>query len=141
MISYTISDAQRTIRQFGRQYDDPGQKHPEQCSRTTHEDRCRCSGNITGSDTSSCALFGGMQKDTALAVGMRPELAVASNASGGVTAKMISPQSLSVATAATNNAGQEGKLFRFTIGHSIGMTLVLCVLAYLQAGPLSWMLP
>ena len=54
---------------------------------------------------------------------------------------MISPQSLSVATAATNNAGQEGKLFRFTIGHSIGMTLVLCVLAYLQAGPLSWMLP
>ena len=96
---------------------------------------------LTGSDTSSCALFGGMQKDTALAVGMRPELAVASNASGGVTAKMISPQSLSVATAATNNAGQEGKLFRFTIGHSIGMTLVLCVLAYLQAGPLSWMLP
>ena len=89
----------------------------------------------------ACALFGGMQKDTALAVGMRPELAVASNASGGVTAKMISPQSLSVATAATNNAGQEGKLFRFTIGHSIGMTLVLCVLAYLQAGPLSWMLP
>ena len=63
---------------------------------------------LTGSDTSSCALFGGMQKDTALAVGMRPELAVASNASGGVTAKMISPQSLSVATAATNNAGQEG---------------------------------
>ena len=96
---------------------------------------------LTGSDTSSCALFGGMQKDTALAVGMRPELAVASNASGGVTAKMISPQSLSVANAATNNAGQEGKLFRFTIGHSIGMTLVLCVLAYLQAGPLSWMLP
>ena len=96
---------------------------------------------LTGSDTSSCALFGGMQKDTALAVGMRPELAVASNASGGVAAKMISPQSLSVATAATNNAGQEGKLFRFTIGHSIGMTLVLCVLAYLQAGPLSWMLP
>ena len=96
---------------------------------------------LTGSDTSSCALFGGMQKDTAAAVGMSPELAVASNASGGVTAKMISPQSLSVATAATNMVGQEGNLFRFTIGHSIAMTLVLCVLTYLQAGPLSFMLP
>ncbi len=96
---------------------------------------------LTGSDTSSCALFGGMQKDTAIAVGMSPELAVASNASGGVTAKMISPQSLSVATAATNMVGQEGNLFRFTIWHSIGMTLVLCVLTYLQAGPLRFMLP
>lgn len=96
---------------------------------------------LTGSDTSSCALFGGMQKDTAIAVGMSPELAVASNASGGVTAKMISPQSLSVATAATNMVGQEGNLFRFTIGHSIAMTLILCVLTYLQAGPLRFMLP
>ena len=96
---------------------------------------------LTGSDTSSCALFGGMQKDTATAVGMSPELAVAANASGGVTAKMISPQSLSVATAATNMVGQEGILCRFTIGHSIAMTLVLCVLTYLQAGPLSFMLP
>ncbi|MDO5483469.1 MAG: lactate permease LctP family transporter [Desulfovibrionaceae bacterium] len=96
---------------------------------------------LTGSDTSSCALFGGMQKDTAIAVGMAPELAVASNATGGVTAKMISPQSLSVATAATNMVGQEGNLFRFTIGHSIAMTLLLCILTYLQAGPLAWMLP
>lgn len=96
---------------------------------------------LTGSDTSSCALFGGMQKDTAIAVGMSPELAVASNASGGVTAKMISPQSLSVATAATNTVGQEGSLFRFTIGHSIAMTLILCVLTYLQTGPLRFMLP
>ena len=96
---------------------------------------------LTGSDTSSCALFCGMQKDTALAVGMSPELAVASNASGGVTAKMVSPQSLAVATAATNSAGMEGPLFRFCVFHSIGMTLFLSVLAYLQAGPLSFMLP
>ncbi|MDE5833528.1 MAG: lactate permease LctP family transporter, partial [Desulfovibrio sp.] len=75
---------------------------------------------LTGSDTSSCALFGGMQKDTALAVGMNPDLAVASNAAGGTTAKMISPQSLSVATAATGMVGEEGNLFRFTILHSIG---------------------
>lgn len=96
---------------------------------------------LTGSDTSSCALFCGMQKDTALAVGMSPELAVASNASGGVTAKMVSPQSLAVATAATNSAGMEGQLFRFCVFHSIGMTLFLSVLSYLQAGPLSFMLP
>lgn len=94
---------------------------------------------LTGSDTSSCALFGGMQRDTAVAVGMQPDLAVAANASGGTTAKMISPQSLSVATAATGMVGEEGNLFRFTILHSIGMTLVLCVLTYLMSGPLSWM--
>ncbi len=93
---------------------------------------------LTGSDTSSCALFGGMQRDTAIAVGMSPELAVASNASGGTTAKMISPQSLSVATAATGMVGEEGNLFRFTILHSIGMTLLLCILTWLQAGPLAW---
>ena len=96
---------------------------------------------LTGSDTSSNALFCGMQKDTAVAVGMSPELAVASNASGGVTSKMVSPQSLAVATAATNSAGMEGQLFRFCVFHSIGMTLFLSVLSYLQAGPLKWMLP
>ncbi|MDE5878540.1 MAG: lactate permease LctP family transporter, partial [Desulfovibrio sp.] len=95
---------------------------------------------LTGSDTSSCALFGGMQRDTAVAVGMNPDLAVAANASGGTTAKMISPQSLSVATAATGMVGEEGNLFRFTILHSIGMTLLLCALTWLQAGPLAWML-
>ena len=95
---------------------------------------------LTGSDTSSCALFGGMQRDTAVAVGMNPDLAVAANASGGTTAKMISPQSLSVATAATGMVGEEGNLFRFTILHSIGMTLLLCALTWLMAGPLAWML-
>ena len=82
-----------------------------------------------------------MQKDTAIAVGMRPELAVAANAAGGCFAKMVSPQSLSVATAATNTVGQEGSLFRFTIGHSIALTLILSVLTYLMVGPLSWLLP
>lgn len=95
---------------------------------------------LTGSDTSSCALFGGMQKDTAVAVGMSPELAVAANASGGTTAKMISPQSLSVATAATGMVGEEGNIFRFTILHSVGMTLILCVLTWLMSGPCAWMI-
>lgn len=96
---------------------------------------------LTGSDTSSNALFCGMQRSTAEVVGMPPELAVAANSSGGVTGKMISPQSISVATAATNMVGQEGNLFRFTLGHSVAMTLFICVLTYLQAGPLRWMLP
>lgn len=96
---------------------------------------------LTGSDTSSNALFCGMQRSTAEVVGMSPELAVAANSSGGVTGKMISPQSISVATAATNMVGQEGNLFRFTLGHSIAMTLFICVLTWLQAGPLRFMLP
>ena len=96
---------------------------------------------LTGSDTSSNALFCSMQHTTATAVGIPPELAVASNAVGGVTGKMISPQSISVATSATNMVGQEGNLFRFALGHSIALTLILCVLAYCQAGFLSWMLP
>ena len=72
---------------------------------------------------------------------MGAEILMVTNASGGVTAKMISPQSLSVATAATNMVGQEGNLFRFTIGHSIAMTLFICVLTYLQATVWQWMLP
>ena len=61
--------------------------------------------------------------------------------SGGVTGKMISPQSISVATAATGMIGQEGNLFRFALGHSIAMTLFICVLTYLQATVWQWMLP
>ncbi|AAS97753.1 L-lactate permease [Nitratidesulfovibrio vulgaris] len=96
---------------------------------------------LTGSDTSSNALFGGMQRATAEAVGVDPHLTVAANSSGGVTGKMISPQSISVATASTNMVGQEGSLFRFTLGHSIAMTLFVCVLTLLQAYPLKGMLP
>ena len=96
---------------------------------------------LTGSDTSSNALFCGMQRSTAEVVGMNPELAVAANSSGGVTGKMISPQSISVATAATNMVGQEGNLFRFTLGHSLAMTAFICVLTWLQSGPLKFMLP
>lgn len=96
---------------------------------------------LTGSDTSSNALFGSLQRTTAEAVGVDPHLTVAANSSGGVTGKMISPQSISVATAATGMIGQEGNLFRFTLGHSIAMTLVICVMTLLQAYWLSWMLP
>ena len=96
---------------------------------------------LTGSDTSSNALFSGLQRTTAEAVGVDPHLTVAANSSGGVTGKMISPQSISVATAATGMIGQEGNLFRFTLKHSLAMTLAVCAITLLQAYWFSWMLP
>jgi lactate permease len=96
---------------------------------------------LTGSDTSSNALFSSLQRTTAEAVGVDPNLTVAANSSGGVTGKMISPQSISVATAATGLIGKEGNLFRFTIFHSLAMTVIVCIITLLQAYWLSWMLP
>ncbi len=96
---------------------------------------------ITGSDTSSNALFGGIQKSTAQALGIDPTLAVAANTSGGVTGKMISPQSIAVATGAAGLTGQEGTLFRFTILHSLALVSLVGIITYLQAYYLPWMIP
>jgi len=96
---------------------------------------------LTGSDTSANALFGSLQKTTAQQIGVDPALCVAANSSGGVTGKMISPQSISVATAASNMVGKEGDIFRFTLKHSIAMVLFVSCLTMLQAYSLSWMLP
>jgi len=96
---------------------------------------------LTGSDTSSNLLFGNLQKTTAQAIGVSPELCVAANSSGGVTGKMISPQSISVAVAATGLVGKDGDIFRFTLWHSVAMLLFICCLTMLMAYPLHWMLP
>ncbi|WP_306549673.1 L-lactate permease [Desulfobulbus sp.] len=96
---------------------------------------------LTGSDTSSNVLFGGLQKATAEQLGINPILTGAANTSGGVMGKMISPQSLAVATAACGMVGEEGTLFRFTLKHSIFLTLIVCVMVYLQAYHLQWMIP
>lgn len=96
---------------------------------------------LTGSDTSSNALFGNLQKTTAEQLGIDPHLTMASNSTGGVVGKMISPQSISVATAATNMVGEEGTILRFTVLHSMAMLLFICVLTVLQAYALRWMLP
>ncbi len=96
---------------------------------------------LTGSDTSSNALFGSMQKTAAEQIGVDPLLTVAANSSGGVCGKMISPQSISVATAATGLVGEEGTIFRFTLMHSIVMVIFMGVLTYLQAYALHFMLP
>ena len=96
---------------------------------------------LTGSDTSSNALFGSLQKTTAQQIGVDPSLMVAANSSGGVCGKMISPQSIAVATAATGLVGEEGTIFRFTLKHSVLMVLVISLITLLQAYVLKWMLP
>jgi lactate permease len=96
---------------------------------------------LTGSDTSSNALFSSLQKTTAQQIGVDPYLTVAANSSGGVTGKMISPQSIAVATAATGLAGEEGHIFRWTLPHSLAMAIIVGILTLLQAYWLSWMLP
>ena len=96
---------------------------------------------ITGSDTSSNALFSNIQSQTANTLGINPVLTVASNSSGGVAAKMISAQSIAVATAATGLTGKEGKLFRFTILHSLGLIFIICTISYIQAYYAQWMIP
>jgi len=96
---------------------------------------------LTGSDTSSNVLFGGLQKATAEQLGINPILTAAANTSGGVMGKMISPQSLAVATAACGMVGEEGTLFRFTLKHSLFLTVVVGVIVYLQAYYLQWMIP
>ncbi len=93
---------------------------------------------LTGSDTSSNALFGNLQVVSARALDMNPILAGAANTSGGVMGKMISVASIAVAAAATGlKSADEGRLFRFTLGHSVLLTAVvgLICLAYAHLMP------
>ena len=95
---------------------------------------------VTGSDTSSNALFGALQVTAANDAGMSPTLLAAANSSGGVLGKMISPQNLAIGAAAVGLAGREGDLFRKVLGWSLVLVLVMCVLVYLQSTPvLDWM--
>lgn len=96
---------------------------------------------MTGSDTSTNALFGKLQEVTATKLGVDPVITVAANTSGGVCGKMISPQSLAVATAAVGLVGKEPDIFRFTLKHSILLTSVIAVLVYLQSNVLHFMVP
>jgi len=97
---------------------------------------------VTGSDTSSNALFGALQVQTAAKAGLDPVLLAAANSSGGVMGKMISPQNLAIAAAAVGLAGREGELFRKVLGWSLVLLLLMCVLVGLQATPvLDWMVP
>jgi lactate permease len=93
---------------------------------------------LTGSDTSANALFGTLQEVTANKLGMNPVLMAAGNSAGGVMGKMVSLTSIAVAAAATSMPREEeGKLFGFTLKHSIFLTFVigLVVMFYAYVAP------
>jgi lactate permease len=95
---------------------------------------------ITGSDTSSNALFGALQVTAAKNTGLDPTLLAAANSSGGVLGKMISPQNLAIGAAAVGMAGDEGTLFRRVLGWSLLLVFIMAVVVYLQStSVLSWM--
>ena len=80
---------------------------------------------MTGSDTSSNALFGKLQEVTAAKIGVDPVITMSANACGGVCGKMISPQSISVATGSIGLVGHESDIFRFTLKHSIFLAVII----------------
>ncbi|WP_448206261.1 L-lactate permease [Azospirillum sp. sgz302134] len=88
---------------------------------------------LTGSDTASNVLFGGLQKITAEQLGLSPVLMAATNSSGGVMGKMIDAQSIVVASTATNWFGHESEILRYVFWHSIVLACLVGVLVMLQA--------
>jgi lactate permease len=96
---------------------------------------------LTGSDTSSNALFGSLQRITAEQLGLNPVLIVASNSTGGVMGKMIDAQSIVVAAVATEQAGGEGRILRFVFLHSVALAALVGLLTLAQAYLVPWMIP
>lgn len=96
---------------------------------------------LTGSDTSANALFCKLQATTADTLGFDPLVTVCANATGGVTGKMISPQSIAVGAAAVGLIGKESDLFRFTVRHSFIMLFIICILTCLQVYVIKWIVP
>jgi lactate permease len=88
---------------------------------------------LTGSDTSSNALFGGLQKITAQQLNLSPILMCAANSAGGVMGKMVDAQSICIATAATNQVGNEGSIFRFVFWHSVALAAIVGIIVMLYA--------
>jgi lactate permease len=88
---------------------------------------------MTGSDTASNVLFGGMQKVAAQQLGLAPNLMGAANSSGGVMGKMIDAQSIVVASTATRWINHEGDILRFVFFHSFALAALVGVMVTLQA--------
>lgn len=97
---------------------------------------------VTGSDTSSNSLFGALQVTAASQADLSATLMAASNSSGGVLGKMISPQNLAIAAAAVGLDNREGDIFRRVVGWSAVFLAGICLLSWLQStAVLSWMVP
>jgi len=88
---------------------------------------------LTGSDTASNALFGSLQRITSQQLGIDPVLMCAANSAGGVMGKMVDAQSITIATAATEQVGNEGIIFRFVVWHSVALGAVVGVIVMLYA--------
>jgi lactate permease len=88
---------------------------------------------LTGSDTSSNVLFGSLQRITSQQLGIDPVLMCAANSAGGVMGKMVDAQSITIATAATEQVGNEGIIFRFVFWHSIALGSIVGVIVMLYA--------
>jgi len=96
---------------------------------------------LSGSDTASNLLFGNLQVAAAHQIGVNPILLAATNSSGAVTGKMISPQNIAVGVTTVGLVGHEGDVVRSTIGHSLLLALLLSLIALAQAYWLNWMIP
>ena len=96
---------------------------------------------LSGSDTASNLLFGNLQVAAAHKVGASSILLAATNSSGAVMGKMISPQNIAVGVTTVGLVGQEGDVLRETFWHSILLAVALSLLAFGQAHALSWMVP
>jgi lactate permease len=96
---------------------------------------------LSGSDTSGNALFGNLQVVAARQLNLNPVLFAATNSSGGVMGKMISPQNIATGAAVTQLKGQEGAIFARTFVHSVVLTLILVVLVAVQQFLLPQMIP
>lgn len=96
---------------------------------------------LTGSDTSSNALFGSLQRITAEQLQLNPLLIVGSNSTGGVMGKMIDAQSIVVAAVATEQTGQEGQILRFVFLHSVLLACLVGLITLAQAYLFPWMIP
>jgi lactate permease len=88
---------------------------------------------LTGSDTASNVIFGGLQKITAQQLGLSPILMGAANSSGGVMGKMVDAQSIVVASTATGWYGHEGAILRYVFWHSLALATLMGIFVYLQA--------
>ncbi|MDO5751023.1 MAG: L-lactate permease [Rothia sp. (in: high G+C Gram-positive bacteria)] len=86
---------------------------------------------VTGSVVNNNTLFAGLQATTAQQIGATPTLLVAANTAGGVMAKIVSPQSIAIAAAAVDSAGQEAKITSMSIRYSLGLLVLLCAWVYL----------
>ncbi len=95
---------------------------------------------VTGSDTSSNALFAKLQQTAGQTAGIDPALLVSANTTGGVVGKMVSPQNLTIAASSVNMDGQESVILRKMLPWSLGLLLFLCVLIFLQSNVLHWMI-